>query len=197
MPASRCLQLCPAVPSYMTAATPISYSQHCALLNEAFEASELLLDKLTHIARIYGAQLLVAMGVDLQAVQRAGGWLQDSLGTAYIICALCPQAMLALAMWRTDDSDMQCFADPRFFIAVPDELLYHALPALKGFEEAAAELVAAASGKDAKQAAMTAQQLATVMRVCLVARIQDAIATAETYPNNPFNADMQRHPLFR
>lgn len=115
------------MPFDLTTATPISYSQHCALLNEAFEMSDLLLDKLTHIARIYGAQLLVAMGVDLQAVQRAGGWLQDSLGTAYIVCALCPQALLALAMWRTDDSDLQCFADPRFFIAVPDELLYHVL----------------------------------------------------------------------
>jgi hypothetical protein len=185
------------VPFYLPTATPISYSQHCALLDEAFAVSELLLDKLTHIARIYGAQLLVTMGVDLQAVQRAGGWLQDSLGTAYIVCALCPQALLALAMWRTDDSDMQCFADPRFFIAIPDELLYHALPALKGFEAAADALVAAADGKEGKQAAMAAKQLATVMRICLVARIQDAIATAETYPNSPFNADMQRHPLFR
>lgn len=156
-----------------------------------------MLDKLTHIARVYGAQLLVAMGVDLQAVQRAGGWLQDSLGTAYIVCALCPQALLALAMWRADDSDMQCFADPRFFIAVPDELLYHALPALKAFEEASAELVAASDSRDSKQAAMTAQQLAMVMRICLVARIQDAIATAESYPGNPFNADMLQHPLFR
>jgi hypothetical protein len=71
------------------------------------------------------------------------------------------------------------------------------LPALKGFEDAAADLVAATSGKEAKQAAMAAQQLATVLRICLVARIQDAIATADDYPNNPFNADMQRHQLFR
>lgn len=172
----------------------MSYAQHSALFKGVFDACELLLDKLTHTARIYGAQLLIAMGVDLQAVQRAGGWLKDCLGTSYILCALCPQALLALAMWRTDDSDLQSFADPRFFIAVPDELLYYALPALKAFEEAAAELKAAA---EAKEAAMAAETLAKVMRVCLIARIQDAVATAETYPNNPFNADMMQLPLFR
>lgn len=104
---------------------------------------------------------------------------------------------MALAMWRTDDADLQSFADPRFFIAVPDELLQHAMPALAAFEEQAAQLLAEAADKEGKQVAAAAQRLAMVMRVCLVARIQDAIATAEQYPANPFNADMQQSPLFR
>jgi hypothetical protein len=178
------------------AGVAISYSQHCALLVSAFCDADLVLDKITHIARVYGAQVLVAMGVDLQAVQRAGGWLQDTMGTSYIVCGLSPQALLALAGWRADDSDLQCFADPRFYIAVPDELVFHAMPALKPFEDAAAQLMGS-SDRDDKKAAQRAQQLAKVLRICLVARIQDAIATYQQYPASPFNADMHQHPTFQ
>lgn len=178
----------------------ISYNNHAKLVRDVLKALSILVEKVTHLSRIFAAQLLIAMGLRVEDVQRAGGWLKDCLGTAYIIISLSPEALLALAMWRKDGADFQCFADPRFHIAVPDELLYHAMPALKTFREKADAAVAAAvadgASADLKGPAMVASQMARVMIVALVARIQDAIAKADTYPQNPFNADMRRRPLF-
>jgi hypothetical protein len=170
-------------------------------VREALKAVSILVEKVTHITRIFAAQLLIAMGLRVEDVQRAGGWLKDCLGTAYIIISLSPEALLALAMWRKDGNDYQCFTDPRFYIAVPDDLLFHALPVLKTFQQKteALKLASAADGATAalKERALRADQLARVMRVTVTARVQDAIVTAEEYPNNPFNVDMMEHPKFR
>jgi hypothetical protein len=170
-------------------------------VREALEELAILTEKLTHIPRIFAAQLLIAMGLRVEDVPRAGGWLKDCLGTAYIIFSLSPDGLLALAMWRKDGSDYQCFGDPRFHIAVSDDLLYHALPQLKTFREKADAAVQAALEDGApaalKQPALTASQMARVLTVATIARIQDAVATADQYPDNPFNADMMGHPDFR
>lgn len=180
--------------------TAISYNNHANLVRAVLKVLGILVEKVTHLSRIFAAQLLVAMGLRVEDVQRAGGWLKDCLGTAYIVISLSPEGLLALAMWRKDGNDYQCFADPRFHIAVPDELLYHAMPALKDFREKADAAVAAALAEGApaelKGPALTASQVARVMTVALIARIQDAIAVGHKYPDNPFNADMKKHPLF-
>jgi hypothetical protein len=161
----------------------------------------ILVEKVTHLSRIFAAQLLIAMGLRVEDVQRAGGWLKDCLGTAYIIIALSPESLLALAMWRKDGSDFQCFGDSRLHIAVPDELLFHALPALKKFRQKAVALAdqAMAPGAPAelKRPALMAAQVMRVITVATVARIQDAIAVGDQYPDNPFNADIMKHPLYR
>ena len=186
----------------MTAAgSCITYSNHARIVREVLEELGILVEKVTHIPRIFSAQLLIEMGLRIEDVQRAGGWLKDCLGTAFIIISLSHEGLLDLAMFRKDGTDYQCFGDPRFHIAVPDELLDHALPALKTFRQQADAAVAAAleegASADLKQPALIASQMARVMTVALVARVQDAIATAEAYPDNPFNADLQEHPLFR
>lgn len=109
-------------------------------MRETLVELAILVEKVTHLSRIFAAQLLIAMGLRVEDVQRAGGSLKDCLGTAYIIIALSPESLLALAMWRKVGSDFQCFGDPRFHIAVPDELLFHALPALKKFRQKAVAL---------------------------------------------------------
>jgi hypothetical protein len=161
----------------------------------------MLVEKVTHLTRIFAAQLLVAMGLRVEDVQRAGGWLKDCLGTAYIIISLSPEALLALGMWRKDGNDHQCFDDPRFHIAVPEELLHHALPALKGFQKQVDALAQAALAEGAaaalKEPALRASQLARVITVALTVGVQDAIATCHKYPDNPFNQDMMQHPKFR
>jgi hypothetical protein len=181
--------------------SPISYANHARLVKEVLTVLGILAEKVTHLTRIFAAQLLITMGLRLEEVQRAGGWLKDCLGTAYIVMSLSPEGLLALAMWRKDGNDYQCFKDPRFHIAVPDELLYHAMPALRTFREKADAAVAAAVAEGApaelKGPALVASQMARVMTVALIARIQDAIAVGDQYPNNKFNADMQQHPLFR
>jgi hypothetical protein len=180
---------------------PISYANHAKLVRDVLTVLGILAEKVTHLTRIFAAQLLITMGLRLEEVQRAGGWLKDCLGTAYIVMSLSPEGLLALAMWRKDGNDYQCFKDPRFHIAVPDELLYHAMPALKTFREKADAAVAAAvaegASADLKGPALVASQMARVMTVALIARIQDAIAVGDQYPNNRFNADMLQHPLFR
>jgi hypothetical protein len=179
----------------------ISYQNHARLVSEVLAELSILVEKITHISRVFAAQLLTSMGLNIQDVQRAGGWLKDCLGTAYIVISLSPESLLALAMWRKDGNDFQCFGDPRFHIAVPDELLFHALPALKKFREKADALATAAlavgAAAELKKPALMASQLARVLTVAMVARVQDAIATADLYPDNPFNADMMQHPLFR
>lgn len=73
-------------------------------------------------------------------------------------------------------------------------------PPLKTFREKADAAVAAAVAEgapaDLKGPALIASQTAHVMTVALIAGIQDAIAVGDQYPNNRFNADMQKHPLF-
>jgi len=163
---------CPCLCCSALTGRSISYNNHAKLVRDVLKALSILVEKVTHLSRIFAAQLLIAMGLRVEDVQRAGGWLKDCLGTAYIIISLSPEALLALAMWRKDGADFQCFADPRFHIAVPDELLYHAMPALKTFREKADAAVAAAvadgAPADLKGPAMIASQMARVMTVALV-----------------------------
>lgn len=48
-----------------------------------------------------------------------------------------------------------------------------------------------------KRPALMAAQVMRVITVATVARIQDAIAVGDQYPDNPFNADIMKHPLYR
>lgn len=189
------LQLC------ALAGCSISYPNHARLVKQALAALSILVEKVTHLSRVFATQLMISMGLSPEEAQRAGGWLKDSFGTAYIIFSLSPASLLALAMWRVEGHDMQCFGHPRFHISVPDELLFHALPALKGFREQADAMAQAATAPGAaaelKKPALLASQLARVLTVATVARIQDAIAEGERYPRNPFNADVMKHPLYR
>lgn len=183
---------------YLCAGTSLSYNQHKTYIDNAFGDSGIHTDKSTHVPRVYAAILMMIMGVCLDAIQRSGGWKQDSLGTAYIVFAMNPQALLALGMWRSDNVDFQCFWEPRMRIAVPQELIDHAWPGLQQFTSQVEEAVtAAAAGDEAAAAAARHRHLARVFNAVITIAIQDAIELADVYPDNPFIADMKQHPLFR
>lgn len=182
----------------MCTGTAISYTQHKAYIDKALGESQIYTDKSTHVPRVYAAELMNEMGVDLESIQRAGGWKQDSFGTAYIVFGHNPQALLSIALWRSDRVDYQCYYAPRMRIAVPIELVRHAWPGLEEFMAEVEEAVAAAAAGDKSKADIAASKhLARVFYAVITIAIQDAIELADTYPHNPFIADMNQHPLFR
>lgn len=83
---------------------PISYAK---LVRDVLTVLKILAEKVTYLTRIFAAQLLITMGLRLDEVQCAGGWLKDCLGTAYIVMSLSPETLLALAMCRKDGDDYQ------------------------------------------------------------------------------------------
>lgn len=180
------------------AGVPISYAQHRAYIEAALAAGEIFTDKSTHAPRVYGAQLLIDMGVDMELVQRAGGWKQDTCGTAYFCAALGPQALLALGMWRVVGTDYgSAFYDDRMVPAIPEDLVYHVMPSLCAFCEAAeAASKAAAAGDKSMRAAAGCLATAKVMRMALVVAIQDAVVLADTYPDNLLIRDLKGHAMF-
>ncbi len=180
------------------AGTCLSYTQHKTYIDAALGDNNIYADKSTHVTRIYAATLMLTMGVPLEAIQRSGGWKQDSLGTSYIVFAMNPQALLALAMWRTDKVDNHCFYDPRMRAAVPQEFIEHAWPGLQQFIAEIEDAIPAALAGD-KAAAEIARHrhIARVFHAVISVAIQDAVELADTYPDNPFIADMKQHPLFR
>lgn len=91
----------------------MSYSKHKSYIRTAMTTANVSSDKVTHTFRVYAAQLMVAFGVPIEAIQRVGGWLQDVLGTAYVTFAGNPDALLALGCWRVEKIDYECFYQPR------------------------------------------------------------------------------------
>lgn len=96
------------------AAFRMSYTKHKSYIKNALKTAKVWSDKVTHTWRIYAAQLMVAFGVPIETIQQVGGWLQDTLGTAYVIFANNPEALLALGCWRLDKMDHQLYYDERW-----------------------------------------------------------------------------------
>lgn len=164
---------------------PISYARHAQLYKSAFQAAGLVVDKTTHVQRVYGAQMMASKGADPQLVQRAGGWIQDSCGTAYIISGMTPQALLCLGNYRELQDFAAAYYDDRFRVAVPEELVDYVMPPLRAFAAAATaacEAVAAGDKSPAMVAAARCDGPAKVMRIAVLAAIQDALVLAGRFP---------------
>ena len=135
-----------------------------------------------------------------QIIQRIGHWLLDPFGTAYIEPGFSPEGLLALGFWAgAAQKDFGLFWAERFHVAVPEELVQLLMPQLAQLEAEvqAAKEAAAGQGADARERASKAEARVRVLRVLVVAAVQDALELAQEYSSNRVHALLWSSAAFK
>ncbi len=118
-----------------------------------------------------------------------GKWIYQAMYKSYLMFFKV-DGLLAVAGWPgAAAKDFQQFWAPRFMASVPQELIDHAMPWVKGLKAAVAALGEGASNS-MRSVVAACEYLAVVC-------VQDALELAGKFPNNSVHQHLRSHPTFQ